>query len=185
MRGVPRERRAIIAAPSGSSVDAEQIRGSIGDGDQVVGVVEVEPERDPEAIAQRRAERARPRGCADDREAVEREAQRLSARSLAGDEVEREVLHRRVERLLHRAVEAVHLVDEEHVAFVEAGEDRREHALVLERRTAGEPHVDAHLDGDDLRERGLAEAGWSVQQHVVERVAALFARPRRGCAPGP
>jgi hypothetical protein len=33
--------------------------------------------------------------------------------------VESEVFHRRVEDLLHRSVEAVDLVDEEHVALVE------------------------------------------------------------------
>ena len=32
--------------------------------------------------------------------------------------------------------------------------------------------ADAHLGGDDVRQRRLAEAGRAVEQHVVERLAA-------------
>src|SRR5471030_1231801 len=44
---------------------------------------------------------------------------------------------------------------------------------MLERRAAGEPHVHAHLHGDDLREGRLAEPWRAVEQHVIERIAAL------------
>ena len=43
--------------------------------------------------------------------------------ALADDDVEGEVLHRRVEHLLDDAVEPVHLVDEEHVALLKTGQD--------------------------------------------------------------
>ena len=52
----------------------------------------------------------------------------------------------------------------------------REHALVLERGTARQADVDAHLHGDDLRQRRLAEPGRPIQEHVVEGVAALTRR---------
>ena len=32
--------------------------------------------------------------------------------------------------------------------------------------------ADAHFVGENLRERGLAEAGRAVEQYVIERVAA-------------
>src|ERR1700720_4347656 len=72
----------------GVEIDAEQTRGTIGDGDEVIGLVEVEPERDPEAIAKRCAKRAGSRRGGDDREAIEREPERLRAGSLARDKVE-------------------------------------------------------------------------------------------------
>ena len=112
----------------------EQARAAPDDVGELADVVVVEPEGDPEAVAERATERARARGGGDHREAVEAEAQRLRAGARAGDEVEGEVLHRRVQRLLDGVVEAVDLVDEEDVAVVERGEDRGEHALVLERR---------------------------------------------------
>ena len=44
-------------------------------------------------------------------------------RALADDDVEEEVLHRRIEHLLDLVVEAVDLVDEEDVALLEVRED--------------------------------------------------------------
>ena len=46
----------------------------------------------------------------------------------------RRLLQRRVEELLDDAREAVDLVDEQHVAGLQAGEDRREVADALDRR---------------------------------------------------
>ena len=34
--------------------------------------------------------------------------------------------------------------------------------------------MDAELGGDDSGERGLAETGRAVEQHVIHRLAALF-----------
>ena len=67
------------------------------------------------------------------------------------------------------------LVDEEHAARLERGEERGDVALALERRAGGlhERHVE--LGGDDLRERGLAQARRPGEQQVVERVAAARA----------
>ena len=68
------------------------------------------------------------------------------------------------------------LVDEQHVARLEIGEQRREVARALEHRPGGLAQVDAQLVRDDVRQRGLAEARRAEQQHVVER----FAAPLRG-----
>ncbi len=46
-------------------------------------------------------------------------------------------------------------------------------ARALEHRPGGLAQVHAHLGGDDVRQRGLAQAGRAEQQHVVERLAAL------------
>jgi hypothetical protein len=67
----------------------------------------------------------------------------------------------------------VDLVDEEHLPGLEVGEDRREIAGLLEHRTGRRSHGDAELVRDHVRERRLAEAGRAVQQHVIERLAAL------------
>ena len=50
---------------------------------------------------------------------------RRGARTLADDDVDPEVLHGHVEHLLGRAGHAVDLVDEQHVARLQAGQDRR------------------------------------------------------------
>ena len=68
------------------------------------------------------------------------------------------------------------LVDEQHVARLQIGEQRREIARPRDHRPGGGAEADAELARDDLRQRRLAEAGRAVQQHVVERLAP---RPRR------
>jgi hypothetical protein len=66
------------------------------------------------------------------------------------DDVDLEVLHRRIEDLLDGAVEAVYLVDEEDVAFLQVGEDGRHVGLAFEGRPRGGGDVDPHLQRDDV-----------------------------------
>ena len=97
-------------------------------------------------------------GGADEREAGQVEPDRPGGRALAEDDVDLEVLHRRVEHLLHHAREAVDLVDEEHVALAELGEHRGEVAGPLDGRARRDVHGDAHLGGDDPGQARLAQA---------------------------
>ena len=67
------------------------------------------------------------------------------------------------------------LVDEEDGARLERTEQGGDVALALERRAGGLHEGHLELGGDDLRQRGLAQARRPGEQHVVERLAA------RGC----
>ena len=160
-------------------LDAEDPRRPAHDRRQLVLLVVAEPERHPEAVAQRRREQAGARRRADERERRQIERQRPCSRALADDDVEPEVLERRVEDLLDRAVHAVDLVDEEDVLRVEAREDRRHVALPLERGPGDRADADVELLADDRRERRLAEAGRPDEQDVVERLAASLRRLER------
>ncbi len=140
---------------------------------QFGGVVEVHVPGEPEAVAQRAGEQTGAGGGADQRERSELERDRRCARPLADDHVDPEVLHRQVEQLLGRAGDAVDLVDEQHLAIGEAGQQCGEIAGPLDGRTAGDPDRRAELGGDDHGEAGLAEPGWPGEQHVVRRPGAL------------
>ena len=83
-----------------------------------------------------------------------------------------EVLHRGVEPLLDHALQAMNLVDEQHVVLFEIVDDRREIGGALDRGTRGHVDIDAELARDDVRERGLAEARRSREQHVIEHFGA-------------
>jgi hypothetical protein len=67
------------------------------------------------------------------------------------------------------------LVDEQHVARLEIRDDGDEVARLLQRRAGGRAHAGVHLVRDDVRERGLAEAGRTEEQHVIERSLRLRA----------
>ena len=100
------------------------------------------------------------------------DAHRARRRPLADDQVELEVFHRRVEHFLDRGLQAMDLVDEQDIPGLEVCQDCGEVAGPLDHRPRGGAEADAQLAGDDLRQRGLAEAGRAVQQHVVQRLAA-------------
>ena len=65
-------------------------------------------------------------------------------------------------------------VNEEHVVRLHRGQDGGDVAGALNRRSARRAQVDAQFSSDDPRERGLAQAGWSVEQQMVKRLVALF-----------
>ena len=155
-------------------LDAEDARRAPHDlVDVLLGVV-VEPVHDAEPRAQRRRQQSRPRRRADQAEALHGHLHRARARPLADDDVELVILHRRIQDLFDRRRHAVDLVDEEDLAFLQVREHRRKVARFLDHRPGGRPNRHAQLVGDHRRQRRLAEPGGTVEQHVVERFAALF-----------
>ena len=177
MRGVPatapgdRPDRGVVDA------DAQDHRRALDDRGEVVVGVEVEAVGGPEPVTQRGADASRAGRGTDHGERLEAEPQRPGRRALADHHVERVVLHRRIEDLLDRAVEAVDLVDEQDVALLERGQDRGEVAGPLDRRARGVLDVHAELAGDDRGEGRLAEAGRAVEEDVVGRLSPA---PGRG-----
>ena len=70
-------------------------------------------------------------------------------------------------------------VDEEHFARLQVRQHRGEIARLLDHRPRGRPDRHAELVGDDVGERRLAEPRRAVEQHVIERFAALLRRGNR------
>ena len=170
--GAPRD----LVGAVGGHADAEHARAAVDDVLELGLGIEIEPDRDAEAVAQRIGEQPRARGGADQRERRQIDLDRTRRRPLADDQVELKILHRRIEDLLDRRIEPVDLVDEEDVALFQIGEQRREVAGLGDHRPGGGAEVDAKLARHDLRQRGLAEPGRADEQHVVERFLALARR---------
>ncbi len=172
MRGGAARAAGDLVRAVGRDMEVEQPRGAADHRLELVDRVEGEPHRDTEPVAQRGGEQPLARGCAHQREARQVDAHRARARTLADHQIERAILHRRIEDLLDRGREPVDLVDEQHVAVLEVGEQRGEIARLGDHRarSGAEPHP--HLARDDLRERGLAQPGRAEEQHMVERLAA-------------
>ena len=138
--------------------------------------VEIQANRNAETIAQRIGQQPGARGGADEGEFCQIDLDRARRRALADDEIELKILHRGIEHLLDRRAEAMDFVDEQHVALFEIGEQRGEIARLRDDRARGGAKADAELARDDLRQRGLAEAGGTDEQHVIQRLAPLARR---------
>ena len=71
------------------------------------------------------------------------------------------------------------LVDEEDIALLEAGEDRRHVAFALERGPGDRAKADAELLAHDEGEARLPEPGRADQQQVVESLRPALGRRER------
>ncbi len=111
----------------------------------------------PKRIAQRRGEQPRPRRGAHQREFRQRDLHRAGRRTLADDEIELVILHGRIEDFLHLRRKAVNLVDEEHVALFEIGEDGGEVAGLRDHRAGGGAEAHPHFARHDLGERSSCQ----------------------------
>ena len=118
------------------------------------------------------------RGRADEREVGEIDPHRARRRPLADDQVELKILHGRIEDFLDRRLEPVDLVDEQHVALFEIGQERGEIAGFGDDRPGGGAEIHAELARDDLRQRRLAEARRTDEQDMIERFAPRPRAPR-------
>jgi hypothetical protein len=142
-----------------------------------LGGVELEPLHDAEAIAEWRRQQAGPGRRADERERRQVELDRARRGTFADYDVELEVLHRRVQYFLDHRAQPMDLVDEQHVVGLEVGQDRGEIARAFEDRARCLAQADAHLVGDDVCKRRLAEARRAEdEQDMIERLAALAGR---------
>src|SRR5262249_58609166 len=98
--------------------EAEDAGGKFEDGDEVGGLVVVESADEAEAVPQRSGDEARARRRADERESGQVEPDRARRGALADDDVELEILHRRVQDFLDGARESGHPRVEQDVAVV-------------------------------------------------------------------
>src|SRR5262245_22278396 len=161
-----------LAGPVLAHFNAEHPAAAAHDREQLVIAVDFEPDLNAEAVAQRRGEETGAGGGADQGETGKLDADRPGGRAFADDQVELEVLHCRVEDLLDRGIEPMDLVDEEDVAFLEIGEERREIAGAGDHRAGGGAEIHPKLARHDLRERRLAEPRRAGEENVVEGLAA-------------
>ena len=86
------------------------------------------------------------------------------------------ILHRRIKLFLERWYQPVNLVDEEDVAFLKIGQERRDISSFLNRRTGRAAQLSTHFVGDDVRERRLTQTWRARQQNMIERFFATQGR---------
>ncbi len=70
----------------------------------------------------------------------------------------------------------MYLVDKQHVIFRKICQKSRKVAGLFNGRTGGYADIYSHFVGDDSGQSGLSQSRRTVQQNVVERLAALFCR---------
>ena len=152
--------------------DVQNARRAFDDAGQHRGVVIFQMALDAEARPQGRGQQAAACGGAYEREGRQLDLDRTRRRAFVEYDVYFVILHGRVEVLLDDRTEPVDFVDEEHVARIEAREQSRQIARLVQHGTRRDAQLRVHLVGDDVGEGRFSQSRRAVQQYVVERVAA-------------
>jgi len=135
--------------------------------------VKIEMKYDAEPAAKRGGQHSRTRSSSDQRKFREFQFDRPGGRALAYHNVEAVILHCGIQYLLDRRIEAMNLVNKEHIAFVKIGQYSSEIARFFDDRAGGRLERRTHFVGDDVGERCFAQSGRPRQQYVVECLATL------------
>lgn len=138
--------------------------------------IELQTDRNAEAVTQGGGQKPCAGRGTDEREPGEVDLHRTRCRTLTDDQIQLKVLHGGIEDFLHRRVEPMDLVDEQHIAFFEIGQLRCKVAGLRDHRAGCRAEVDPEFLCHDLRQRRLAEAGRTDEEHVIERLAACTGR---------
>lgn len=70
----------------------------------------------------------------------------------------------------------MNFIDEQNVALLQVGEQRRQIAGLGDHRPRGRAKADAEFARDDLRQRGFPQTGGTDEQHVIERLFSFSSR---------
>ena len=158
------------------NVYAQNARRAGDNGLQLLGGIKFQPQLHAKAVTKRRGQLSRPGGRADQSEPGQIQTDGAGGRAFADDDIQRIVFHRRIKHLFHTAVEAVDLVDEQHIVFVEIGQQCGQISGFFNGRAGGNADVNPHLVGNDACQRSLAQTGRTVQQHMIQRLGPQFCR---------
>ena len=97
-------------------------------------------------------------------------------RPLANDNIQREVLHGRVEHFFNHAAQSMDLIYEEDIPCSEIGQDCGQIPRAFNCGARGYLDAHTHLIGHYMRECGLSQARRTIKEDVIQGLAAL---PRR------
>src|SRR5579885_2601867 len=156
--------------------DIQDLRRTANDDKQIFRLIKIEPMNDAESRAKRRGDEASARGGADQREMAERKRMNTRTGPLADDEIDAKILNGRIENFLDGRLHAVNLIQEEQFPRFKGSQDGGEIAFAFEKRTSAGLDRNVQFVGDDLRERGFAKTGRTIEQNVVEGFAAAARR---------
>ena len=129
---------------------------------------------DSEPSPQRGGDQSRSRCRADQGKRLEGDVDGFGVHAAIDGEVDAEVLHGGVDKLLDDGGQSVDFVDEEDVAGLEVGEDAHEVGRPDQCRAGGGFEVGVHFVGDDVGDGGFAQSGRAVQQDVLDGLLSLF-----------
>src|SRR5947209_1873018 len=75
----------------------------------------------------------------------------------------------------------MHFIEEEDLLFADIRKDGSQITFDLQDRSGSLLIIGSHFVGDNGGQRGLAKSGWTVEQNVIQSLAARPRRLNRDC----
>ena len=144
--------------------------------DHVFISVETKAEKKPEPAPQRRRQHAGTRRGPDQSERFQVQSDRFGVRAFPDQNIEFVILHGRIEAFFNHSIEPVNFIDEQNVAPLQVRQNGGQIVLALDDGSRCRLQRRAHLSGDNVGKRGLAQPGGAGQEDVVQRLIALPGR---------
>ena len=166
----------MLARSLGLDRHAQDVGRPPHDGQELVDRVVVQPAYEAKAVAEGAGDQPGAGSRPYQRESGKVQPDAPGGRALPDQDVELEVLHGRIEDLLHGTVEAMDLVDEQDIALLQVGQQRCQVARPDQHRPCGDAEPHAHLGSHDPGQRSLPQPGGTGEQQVIDRLPALAGR---------
>ena len=144
-------------------VQLQQSGGTADNHRQIVVIVKLQPRYDAETVAQRIGEHTGAGGGADQGKRRQIDFYRAGGGAFADHDVELIILQRGIQNFFHHRAESVNFVDKQNIVRLEIGEQSRQIAGALQHRAGSLAQVHTQFFGDDVRQRGFAQAGRAEQ----------------------
>ena len=91
--------------------------------------------------------------------------------TVRGHDIEAVVFHSRIKNLFHAAVQAVDLINKEHIAFIEVCENRGKFTRLFNRRACRDSKIDTHLCCNNACKGSFPKSGRTIKQNMANAMA--------------
>jgi hypothetical protein len=141
--------------------------------EEVLRPVIIEPIGDPEARAERGCQESGS-GCGADQGIPWKvELNAAGIRPCVDNDIEPIFFHGRVQVFFDDRVQAMNLVDKQHIAVLKVGQDPSKVSRSVKNRSRARPDAGPHFVGDDVSESRFPESGGTCEEDVIERFASV------------
>ena len=94
---------------------------------------------------------------------------RARGSALSNQQIQVVILHGRIKLFFERRNQTMDFINEEHVAFLKVGQQRRNVSRLFDRWSSSAAQFCAHLVSDDVRQRSFPQSRGPSQQDVIQR----------------
>ena len=128
----------------------------------------------PKTVAKRCREKPGPRRCANQSEFRKIQTDGSGRGTLADHDINRKILHCRIEYLLHLTVQTMNLIHKKDISLLKVIQNGRHLSGFLDCRSGGHLHMSSHLIGNDSGQSSLTQTRRTVKKDVIQCIMPLF-----------